>query len=256
VVVTTFRTLDRPQEWTHAPDLLLLTEALAEVGPSETRLTIGEGMADDAVPLDVRNGDRNEVVPAIGTPVEPGAGIDLWVERNPSRIVEIAGEASPAVGRYRLFGPLADRVEVARCPGCDGWTWVDETGVARSVPGNGFVAMEFVTDDPLPGERVSLVRPISRAAEPARGHLELRWLYGHGFNEGRLLLTVTVDGTPIFSTDISAPSRWTRVPFELAPGDEAADLRVTVEALPGIEQGWGWGRASTVLVRELAVTSR
>jgi hypothetical protein len=64
---------------------------------------------------------------------------------------------------------------------------------------------------------------------------------------------VSVDSEILFSTDISAPSEWQRVNFDLAEDSNGAALTVSVIALDGIEQGWLWGRSSTVLVREVVV---
>jgi hypothetical protein len=115
------------------------------------------------------------------------------------------------------------------------------------------VGFEFVTDDPTPGQRTGAVKSISQAAYRQRGSVDLRWLYGHGFNRGRMQVLVTLDGVTILEADVGDPSRWTRVEFDVPTGDGTSQLRVDVVALPGIEAGWAWGRASTVLIRELIV---
>jgi hypothetical protein len=116
--------------------------------------------------------------------------------------------------------------------------------------GAGFLWLEFITDDPLPGQTTSISRTVN---DGTSGHLDLRWLYGHGFNSGRLRVEVSLEDDILFSTDVSAPSAWTRVPFMAPPGSGDVTVTVSVTALPGIEQGWLWGRASTVLVRELVI---
>ncbi|MGZ5384975.1 MAG: hypothetical protein ACXWH0_13450, partial [Acidimicrobiia bacterium] len=96
---------------------------------------------------------------------------------------------------------------------------------------------------------------IARGQEPVEGDVELRWLYGHGFNAGRINVEVRVDGETIFTRDVASPSRWVRVPFTIPAGTGTALVEVVVVAQPGIEQGWGWGRASTVLVRAVEIGS-
>jgi len=244
LVVVSFivvRISNQPEEWTHAPDLLLLTEAL-DVG--EHSVALGGAMPQDGIPIDIRNGSDTALV-SIDDP-----GLDIHVERSPAQIVDLVESGAPSVGRYHLVGPGADEVSVALCPGCDGWVWEDETGVERSLSGEGYLWLEFIADDPLEGQSTSITRTVAGGSS---GHLDMRWLYGHGFNSGRLRVDVALDNDTLFSTDISAPSAWTRVPFELPPGSNDATLVVSVTALPGIEQGWAWGRASTVLVRELMV---
>ena len=199
------------------------------------------------MPIDIRNGADTEVV-SIDDPK-----LDIQIERNPARIIELGQPNALSVGRYHLYGPKADEIEVAVCPGCDGWIWVDETGTERPISGRGFLWLEFITDDPLSGETTSITRTFAGGGS---GHLELRWLYGHGFNPGRVRLDVTLDGDIVFSTDISAPSAWTRVPFELPSDTGETTVTISITALPGIEQGWLWGRVSTVLVREMVVEQR
>ncbi len=245
VTFTVVRISNPPEEWTHAPDLLLLTEALGDVGL--TSVALGPSMPEDAVPIDTRNGADTEVVS------NDDPRLDIQIERSPARVVELDELYASSVGRYHLYGPEADEVEVAVCPGCDGWVWVDEMGTERPISGRGFLWLEFITNDPLSGQTTSITR---RIAGGSSGHLDLRWLYGHGFNSGRMRVDVSLDGDILFTTDISAPSAWTRVPFELPSGSDDVTVSVSVTALPGIEQGWLWGRASTVLVREMTVEQR
>jgi len=108
-------------------------------------------------------------------------------------------------------------------------------GTERPISGQGFLWLEFITNDPFSGQTTSISRI---AAGGSSGHLDLRWLYGHGFNSGRMRVDVSLDGDILFSTDISAPSAWTRVPFELPSGSDDATVSISVTALPGIEQGW------------------
>ena len=113
--------------------------------------------------------------------------------------------------------------------------------------------LEFDGDDPDAGQEALVWVEVPRTGEMRRARLELRSLYGHGFNPGRLELLVRVDDTVVFSRDIAAPSRWLTVGFPIAPGAGMVRVEVVVRALPGIETGWMWGRASTVLIRSLVV---
>jgi hypothetical protein len=214
----------------------------------------GDGMESDHIPLRIQNGDRvglsiaNEV--ALGSLSE----FDLWMERSPARVVDFQLEDAPAIGRYHLTGSSADQFVLPPCRGCEGWTWVDENGVERPIHGGPYLGLEFITDDPEPGQIAGLVRVIERTAQSRQGSVDLRWLYGHGFNHGRIAVVATLDGVTIFETDIGNPSRWTRVDFDVPAGEGASELLISIVALDGIEPGWGWGRASTVLIRGFVVS--
>ncbi|MFV2001021.1 MAG: hypothetical protein ACC654_11725 [Acidimicrobiia bacterium] len=253
VVVTVARLQDRPEEWTHAPDLLALNEQIGSAtraGP--IGVVVGLGMDTDAVPMSVQNGNRVRVFIADGLP-GTRSDVDVWVERNPTRIIDSGLDAEPAIGRFRLSGPRAVELQEPACDGCDDWIWVDEAGTERAMGGGRYLGFEFVTDDPLPGERTGAVKVFSRAPSPQRGTVDLRWLYGHGFNRGRMIVVVALDGEPVFEADVGDPSRWTEVEFDVPAGEGTSELRIEVVALDGIESGWAWGRASTVLVRGFTV---
>ena len=94
-------------------------------------------------------------------------------------------------------------MEVVVCPGYDGWVWMNEMGTERPITSQGFLWLEFITNDPLSGQTTYISRTVAGGSS---GHLDLRWLYGHGFNSGRMQVDVSFDGDILFSTDISAPS--------------------------------------------------
>ena len=254
LIVTVVRLQDRPEEWTHAPDLLALNEYMGDAALFDPIVVVaGHGMGSDLVPINIQNGYRVGVEVADSGFPDSGTDADLWVERNPQRMIEFGIEGAPTVGRFRVLGPFSDELRLPTCPGCDGWTWIDESEVERPLRGGPYVGFEFVTDDPLPGQQTGVVKAIPQAPHPQRGSVDLRWLYGHGFNLGRMKVAVTLDGVTLFEADVGDPSRWTRVGFEVPAGEGTLQLRVEVVALPAIETGWAWGRASSVLIREFVV---
>jgi hypothetical protein len=254
VVITVVRIQDRPQEWTHAPDLLALNEQIGVVGAAGLiEVVAGPETETDHIPLFVQNGDRVALSVTSDPTAVPGATGDVWIERSPSRILEFDLNAAPTVGRYRLAGPRADEFRLPPCTGCEGWTWVDEGGHEWPLEDSPYLGFQFVTDDPVPGERTAITTTIAPSDEVRTGSVDLRGLWGHGFNRGRMSIVVTLDDSVVHESDIGDPSRWVRVDFEIPAGTEPHALSVSVVALPGIETGWGWGTASSVLVRELVV---
>jgi len=253
LVATIGRLLDRPEEWTHAPDLLAFNEQLGFVArDGRFDVVVGDRTKTDIVPMRVQNGNRVGVLVADGLP-GTRSGVSLWAERIPADVVGLGLDPNPAIGRFRMSGPLADGMALPQCPGCDNWTWRDESGIERPLGGGPYLGLEFVTDDPRPGQSAALVNTIERKPQPQRGSVDLRWLYGHGFNRGRIAVIVALDGRQLFEADIGDRSRWTKVEFDVPPGEGTSELLVEVVARDGIESGWGWGRASTVLVRRLVV---
>ncbi|HEX5630160.1 MAG TPA: hypothetical protein VFY15_00735, partial [Acidimicrobiia bacterium] len=128
-----------------------------------------------------------------------------------------------------------------------GWTHRDETGAESLVTSGGYVPLEFLGDDPPPGAETTVW--VDVMAPGATAVLELRSLYGHGFNPGRLVLQVRRDGAVVWQRDFAEHSRWIKI-------DVPLPAEVAVVGRPGIEPGWGWGRVSTVLIRSLTVTDR
>ncbi len=257
VGVTVVRTADRPREWTHAPDLLELNAALgrATAGDQDPiHIALGPGVDDEAIPLSVTNGARVLVsrFSDVGTedPAAAPPHIDLWVERLPQRIRDIGGPAGAVVGRYHLFGPGAERLDLdtAGC-GCEGWVYLAEDGTEVPIRPSPYMALEFTADDPAPGAEAALLGRVSGGGEISIEERRIRWLYGHGFNEGRIVLQVRAGAEILYETDIAARSRWVDVEIPL-PDDGEAEVEIAVVAEPGIETGWGWGRVSTVLVTE------
>ncbi len=254
VAVTAVRIQDRPEEWTHAPDLLALNEQIGVVAaPAVLEVVAGPETETDHIPLAVQNGDQVALSVTSDLTAVPGQVGDVWIERSPGRILEFDLNAEPAIGRYRLAGPGAEAFRLPPCTGCEGWTWIDEGGHERPLEGGPYLGFQFVTNDPVAGERTTIATTIPPAEEERSGSVDLRGLWGHGFNRGRMSIVVTLDDTVVYESDIGDPSRWTRVDFDIPAGTDPHTLSVSVVALPGIETGWGWGTASGVLVRELVV---
>jgi hypothetical protein len=207
----------------------------------------------DHIPLFVQNGDRLALSVTSDLTAVPGAVGDVWIERSPSRILEFDLNAAPTIGRYRLAGPRADGFRLPPCTGCEGWIWVDEGGHERPLEDSPYLGFQFVTEDPVAGERTAITTTITPSDQERSGSVNLRGLWGHGFNRGRMSIMVALDDVVVHESDIGDPSRWTLVDFDIPAGSEPHQLSVSVVALPGIEAGWGWGTASGVLVRELVV---
>jgi hypothetical protein len=254
VAVTVIRIQDRPEEWTHAPDLLALNEQIGVVGAAgQIEVVAGPATETDHIPLFVQNGDRVALSVTGDATAVPGASGDVWLERSPSRILEFDLNAAPTIGRYRLAGPGAGEFQLPPCTGCEGWTWVDEGGNEWPLQNSPYLGFQFVTNDPVEGERTSITTTIEPSDGARSGSIDVRGLWGHGFNRGRMSIVVTLDDTVLSTSDIGDPSRWRTVEFDLPAGSEPHVLSVSVVALPGIESGWAWGTASGVLVRGLVV---
>ena len=252
---TTHGLTHRPEEWTHAPDLLEVSTLLGDVArcrPGPLRVLLGEGLELDHMPLRIQNGRRVGLVR-----MPRGAGVDVpaadvRIERLPSRVRELPLAPTLVIGRYHLYGA----VPAPRGGDALGtWRRLDEQGIATTVTPVRMVGLEFTGDDPPPRSRASVERAIPRLDRPQRGSLAVRWTYGHGFNLGRIAVLVQVDGREIFRTDIGTPSRWQRVTFEIPAGVGTSTVTVVTQAGQYVETGWKWGRASTVLVKELVLAS-
>jgi hypothetical protein len=238
------RIANPPQEWTHAPDLLALAEALGSTGEPLV-VGLGPGMEDDWSPIDVRNGDRVTVLRPVGGSALP-AEVDVWVERLPHRVAATPGEA--VIGRFHLSGPRARSIAVddAACACDQGWQRIDEQGIALPAGGGPYLAVEFTSDDPPPGSVAALYAELPPAEESRRGSLRLRSLYGHGFNPGRVIVEVRDPTGLVHAHDLAERSRWQTIRFTVPP--EGGTVEVRLVAQPDIEAGWAWGRASTTLV--------
>lgn len=259
IAMAGYQIVNRPVEWTHAPDLLTLAEGLGEVSSQDRPLVIGlgPGTGVDVTPLKVRNG--SDVIVAmvdadgLTAPGEGPEGIDVWIERLPARVQSAEVTPDAVVGRFYLYGARAVGINLDPMVGGDGWMRQNEDGSISPVPTSPYVGLEFLGEDPWPGAEALVRRSISRAGTIRSGRLELRSLYGHGFNAGRILVEVRVDGLVILQRDISERSQWLLVPFTIPAGSGNSNIEVAVVALDGIEVGWDWGRASTVLVRALEI---
>ena len=243
-----------PEEWTHSPDLLevgTLLGDLARTRSTPLRVLVGKGFETDMMPLHVQNGRRVSLAPAPGAPADRlPAGADVWIEKLPARIQALPLRPAAIVGRYHLYGavPASRRGE-----SLGEWRSVDENGIATTIAPFRLVGLEFSGNDPPPGSEVFVERLVPRRDRPRRGSLALRWVYGHGFNFGRLAVEVRVDGRPVFRTDIAAPSRWQTVSFEIPSGHRSSTVAVAVRASDRIERGWEWGRSSTVVVKDFVI---
>jgi len=243
----------RLEEWTYAPDLLeagTLLGDLARGRPAPLRVLLGEGMEQDTMPLHVQNGRRVAIVRAPGPPREP-AGAEVRLERLPLRVAALPAAPRLVLGRYHFYGALS--APPAGDP-LGTWRRVDERGVVSTVAPVRMVGLEFTGDDPPPRALASMERTVPRLDRPQRGSLAVRAPYGHGFNLGRIAVLIDVDRGEVFRTDVGAPSRWHTVRFEIPPGPGTSTITVAVETGRHVEKGWGWGRASTVLVKDLVLT--
>lgn len=241
-VVTPLRWSNPPIEWSHAPDFLLVMEKLGERAESDATLRVALDPVLNPVfgtPLRVFAGDRIEVTN------DMGAESDLFVSKDPW---SGSDDGSVALGRFLISRPHAKKIEAdpMDCP-CSGWVFRDELGNTVNLVENPFPWTEFSSLDPLPGQEAT----VSTFIEPGIGRVsvELRSLYGHGFNPGRLEVQVRLDGEILSAWDVAEPSRWRKVDFAVL--DSGGKLEVAVVALEGIESGWAWGEASTVLIRRV-----
>ena len=256
ITLTGIRMTEGQIEWTHAPDLLTLTETLGRIGDPAHPLTvvIGPGLEGDAMALAIRNGEAVRVVDGSGL-TTAGPALDdstLWIERLPERVTAIAATPTATVGRYAVYGSVV--VPTEPCTGCEGWTLTNEDGGEHVIAPGPYVALEFSGDDPAPGTEASVWTSVRRNSQPRTAKLELRSLYGHGFNAGRMQMQVRVDGVVVLQRDIAARSRWLTVEIPIPAGEGSTQVEVAVVALPGIESGWAWGRASTVFIRSFEVS--
>lgn len=256
VALSTYQIVDRPVEWTHPPDLLTLNDALGSAARDHGPLLVqvGPGMEIDLTPMRVQNGSNLRVVPGDPDrgPGEIPTDVDLWVERLPERVKGTT--AGAVIGRYRLYGPGVEQLgRLEPMPGGDGWVYRSERGETSPIPPGPFVGLEFAGDDPPPGSEASIRRTVEKSTLELDGSLELRSMYGHGYNTGRISVLVRLDEVTIHRHDIADPSQWTEVRFVVPAGTGISTIDVVVAAEPGIEAGWGWGRVSTVLVRSFLV---
>jgi hypothetical protein len=152
-----------------------------------------------------------------------------------------------------VYADIPVAVEV--CGGCRGWTLTDESGSVTAIPEGPFVALQFSATDPAAGSVATVSHQIARTPDQQVAVVELRSLYGHGFNFGRVEVQVSLDGRIVFSRDLAERSHWLDISVPVEPGDGEARLTVSVTALPAIEPAWAWGPASTVLIRSLQVSN-
>ena len=91
VAVTVVRIQDRPEEWTHAPDLLALNERIGIVaGGDLLEVVAGPETETDHIPLAVQNGTLVALSVVSDPYAFPGQAGDAWLERSPRRIIDAA----------------------------------------------------------------------------------------------------------------------------------------------------------------------
>ena len=252
--------LTHPQdEYKPAADLLELQSALGAAARARGRpltVVIGPGIERDAIYLQIPNGRRLQVSFAkqrgLRDPVTLPAGVDLWVERMPARVTSIPLAAGRVVGRYHLYGPAASQVPEVT-PAFSGWSRRDGDGPRTPLPPTWPLVAEFTDDDPPPGATVALERTVARGRAPRPGSLRIRRMYGLGSYLGRLRAEVRVDGRTVFERDIAQRGGTETATFEIPSGAGDSVVAVVLTALPQVERGWGWGRASTTLITEFRV---
>lgn len=242
--VTAYRWLDRPVEWTHAPDLLALMTAVDVVADETGPLSIAispEMQAVEAIPLSTMSGEAVSVTVSDST----SGDHDLHIVRLPSGTWRADAVHS---GRYQVTGPRSRDLPLSpmECP-CDAWAYQNSSGQTVTVPVGPFAWTEFAISDPVPGAEA--VASVMIEEDVGLVEIEVRSLYGHGFNPGRLTVEVRLGGEVVERWDIAEPSVWREVTLDIP--DPGGVVEVAVVALPGIEVGWEWGKVSTVLVREI-----
>jgi hypothetical protein len=242
---------ERPEEWTYPPDLLELAVGLADLpGPLEVR--IPTDLVNEDAPLRVLGAATMEVVSIPPEMVESSVGQGrIVVDRLPERL-SLLPRPERVVGRYAVFGDLAAEVGGFRssCGECTGWSVVDEVGIVTAAPESSpMLALAFTGTEVVPGARVEMTR--SFRAHRSSGSLELFALYGRGFNPGRLTVEVLLDDEVVHRRDLATPGGWERVGLPLAGGCLGQRITIAIVASPSVEPGWGWGRASDVLIRSV-----
>jgi hypothetical protein len=248
-----------PDEWTPPADLLEVSTVLGSAARARGRpltVVLGPGIERDAIYLQVPNGRRLRVTvgqnDGLRDPVALPDWVDVWVERLPARVAAIRVGAGRVIGRYHLYGPAASQVPE---PGMTlaGWSRRDEAGVRTPLAPTNPLVIEFADDDPRAGATVALERAVARGDRARPGSLRIRTMNGTGFYAGRISVDVRVDGQPVFRRDVAKRGGEETVTFMIPPGTGDAVLTVVLTALPGIERGWTWGRASTTLVTSFRV---
>ena len=252
--------LANPQDdYKPAADLLQLSSALGEAArgrPRPLAVVVGPGVERDAIYLQIPNGAGLKMSLArqtgIRDPLALPGWVDVWVERLPARVASIPAPAGRVIGRYHLYGRAAAQVPEPR-PAMAGWSRRDQDGTRTPLPPTSPLVAEFTTDDPPPGSTVALERAVPRGSEPRAGSLRIRRMYGLGSYLGRIAAEVRVDERTVFRRDIGERGGTETVSFEIPAGSGDSVVSVVLTALPHIERGWGWGRASTTVVTEFQV---
>ena len=254
VTISLVRWSDRPEEWTYSPDLLELSVALSRQG-QHLEVSIPRDLSNEDAPISVLGASRINVT-TIGEDEVAGAIARqdpdrLVVDRFPERL---HGLPAPDrfVGRYGVFGAVAEQLDDFRseCGDCQGWQHIDEFGNATPTPaGSPLLALEFTGVEARQGDNARLTRQVTSERGP--GSLELIPLYGRGFNMGRLTVEVRLGDLLIYQEDAAEPGGWRRIDIPLLGGRIAEELSIAVVASETVEPGWGWGRASDLLVRSV-----
>lgn len=248
-----------PDEYKPAADLLELQSALGATARARGRpltVLVGPGVERDAIYLKIPNGGRLQIASArqhgLRDPVTLPDWVDIWVERLPARVASISVSAGRVVGRYHLYGPAAPEIPEGATT-LAGWGRRDQSGMRVPLAPTWPLVAEFTDDDPRPGATVSLDRTVARGHDPRPGSLRIRRTYGLGSYLGRIMAEVRVDERTVFRRDIGQRGGTETATFQIPSGVGDSVVAVVLTALPGIERGWGWGRASTTLVTEFRV---
>lgn len=157
-------------------------------------------------------------------------------------------QVTHVIGRYYLLTPDATPVEPSS------WEYHSSHADAPLLPmaSNGLVAFEAIPDQMVKGDFAEIRRTIHPQPEARALKMQIRSFYGHGFNLGNLEQQILVNGKIVYRRDIAEVNAWQTFQYPLQSNSPPLDLVVRVVA-NGDVQPWGWGRASTTLVKDLLI---
>lgn len=253
--------LANPQDdYKPAADLLELQSALGAAARARGRpltVMIGPGLERDAIYIQIPNGRRLLRIAfakqhGLSDPATMPDSADVWIERVPLRVASIAVPAGRVIGRYHLYGRAAPELPPPATT-LAGWSRRDSHGRPVPLGPTWPLVAEFAADDPRPGDTVTLERAVARGPDPRPVAMRIRRMYGLGSFYGRMAAEVRVDGRTVFRRDIATRGGTETATFEIPPGAGDSVVAVVLVALPDVERGWAWGRASTTVITEFRV---